>query len=85
MSMILVDGSPATVIPADDRGFTYGDGVFRTLAVRAGHAQCWEQQYAKLAADCRALGIEPPAAVIPADDRGFSYGDGVFRTLALRD
>ena len=62
MSMILVDGSPEAVIPADDRGFGYGDGVFRTLALRDGLPQCWEPQYAKLAADCRALGIGPPAA-----------------------
>ncbi len=59
--MILVDGLPANAVPADDRGFTYGDGVFRTLPMRNGHAQWWPQQYAKLAADCGALGISPPA------------------------
>lgn len=58
--MILVDGLPAGVIPADDRGFAYGDGVFRTLAMYNGHAQWWPQQYAKLAADCAALRITPP-------------------------
>lgn len=61
MPMILVDGLPADAVPADDRGFTYGDGVFRTLAVRKGRAQWWPQQYAKLAADCGALDITPPA------------------------
>ncbi len=59
--MILVDGLPANAVPADDRGFTYGDGVFRTLAMRNGRAQWWPQQYAKLAADCNALGISAPA------------------------
>jgi len=59
--MILVDGLPANVIPADDRGFTYGDGVFRTLAMHSGRAQWWPQQYARLAADCGALRITPPA------------------------
>lgn len=62
MPMILVDGMPATTVAADDRGFTYGDGVFRTLAMRAGHAQWWPQHYAKLAADCGSLNIKPPAA-----------------------
>lgn len=59
--MILVDGLPAEAVPADDRGFTYGDGVFRTLAMRKGRAQWWPQQYAKLVADCGALNITPPA------------------------
>lgn len=58
--MILVDGLPASTVPADDRGFTYGDGVFRTLAMRNGRAQWWPQQYARLAADCGALHITPP-------------------------
>lgn len=61
MPMILVDGLPANAVPADDRGFTYGDGVFRTLAMRDGYPQWWPQQYAKLAADCGALSITPPA------------------------
>lgn len=61
MPMILVDGLPANAVPADDRGFTYGDGVFRTLAMRKGRAQWWPQQYARLAADCGALNIMPPA------------------------
>lgn len=61
MPMILVDGLPANAVPADDRGFTYGDGVFRTLAMRNGRAQWWPQQYDKLAADCSALRITAPA------------------------
>ncbi len=61
MPMILVDGLPANAVPADDRGFTYGDGVFRTLAMRKGRAQWWPQHYAKLAADCGVLSITPPA------------------------
>jgi 4-amino-4-deoxychorismate lyase len=61
MPMILVDGLPAHAVPADDRGFTYGDGVFRTLTMHKGRAHWWPQQYAKLAADCGALGITPPA------------------------
>jgi len=61
MKMILVDGLPSAVVPADDRGLAYGDGVFRTLAMRNGVAELWPLQYSKLAADCRALDIEPPA------------------------
>lgn len=60
MALTLVDGKPADTIPADDRGFAYGDGVFRTLAVRSGKAGLWGRHYAKLTADCRALAITPP-------------------------
>lgn len=58
--MILVDGLPANAVPADDRGLTYGDGVFRTLAMRNGCARRWPRQYARLSADCDALRITPP-------------------------
>lgn len=58
--LVLIDGEPGSGIPADDRGLAYGDGVFRTLAVRGGRALLWSRHYAKLAADCRALAIKPP-------------------------
>jgi len=61
MTLTLVNGEPAASIPADDRGFSYGDGVFRTLTVRGGAVPLWARQYAKLASDCRALGIDPPS------------------------
>ncbi len=61
MPMTLVDGSPATAIPADDRGFAYGDGVFRTLAMHNGRPRWRAQHYAKLVADCSVLRITPPA------------------------
>lgn len=68
MALTLVDGSPADSIPADDRGLAYGDGVFRTLAMRSGTAPLWARHYAKLAADCRALAIEPPAESLLGED-----------------
>jgi 4-amino-4-deoxychorismate lyase len=61
MTLTLVNGEPAESIPADDRGLNYGDGVFRTLAIRAGCAAMWRQHYAKLASDCTALRIAAPA------------------------
>lgn len=60
MSLTLVNGKPAESIPVDDRGLNYGDGVFRTFAIRNGRARMWRQHYAKLAADCSALGIAAP-------------------------
>jgi 4-amino-4-deoxychorismate lyase len=59
--MMIVNGAEADTIPATDRGIAYGDGVFRTLCVENGTPRHWQRQYAKLEADCRALGIACPA------------------------
>lgn len=61
MTLTFVNGEPADSIPADDRGLNYGDGVFRTLAIRAGRALMWPQHYSKLLSDCAALHITAPA------------------------
>jgi len=60
--MIWVDGECVSHIPADDRGLSYGDGVFRTLSIRSGRVQQWSLHYAKLVHDCSALHIAPPNA-----------------------
>ncbi len=60
MPMTLVDGVPDAGVPADDRGLAYGDGVFRTMAMRRGQVLRWPRHYAKLASDCAALDIRPP-------------------------
>jgi len=73
MTLTLVNGEPAESIPADDRGLNYGDGVFRTLAIRSGRAAMWRRHYAKLSSDCNALGIVPPAeSALLADIRHVS-------------
>ena len=64
--MILVNGIQSEYIRVFDRGLTYGDGVFRTLLVRAGHPLCWPRHYDKLYADCAALDIICPPEVILA-------------------
>ncbi|MDD5330137.1 MAG: aminodeoxychorismate lyase [Sulfuricella sp.] len=58
--MVLVNGLATESVRIFDRGLTYGDGVFRTLPVRAGRPLCWRLHYDKLCADCAALGIECP-------------------------
>lgn len=61
MLITLVDGVPEAGVPSDDRGLAYGDGVFRTMAVRDGRVHRWTRHYSKLASDCSALDIRPPA------------------------
>lgn len=63
-------------MPALDRGLAFGDGVFRTLAVRSGRPLNWERHYRRLAHDCQVIGVPVPqedglraemARVAPAD------------------
>ncbi|MDP2030040.1 MAG: aminodeoxychorismate lyase [Thiobacillus sp.] len=58
--MIRVNGQTTDWVSARDRGLAYGDGVFRTLRTQAGQPVWWEDQYAKLAADCAALMLDCP-------------------------
>jgi 4-amino-4-deoxychorismate lyase len=66
--MILVNGVPADAVPASDRGFAYGDGVFRTFAVHEGKVRAWRRQFGKLASDARALGIGCPEEALLRDE-----------------
>jgi 4-amino-4-deoxychorismate lyase len=60
--MNLVNGVAGDVIGVRDRGFSYGDGVFRTFTLRGAKPAMWRRQYAKLAQDCRVLNIKCPHA-----------------------
>lgn len=68
--MVLVNGSPTEYIRVFDRGLMYGDGVFRTLLIRAGRPLCWQRHYVKLRADCAALGIVCPPADLLISEMG---------------
>lgn len=58
--MILIDGKPGDCLPADDRGLAYGDGLFETIAVRAGAARHLDAHLERLVAGASRLAIEPP-------------------------
>lgn len=64
----LVNGRREGGLTPFDRGFSYGDGVFRTLPVYAGIPHCWERHYRRLQSDCNALGIVCPSAEVLHDD-----------------
>lgn len=61
--MILVNGAETSMLDALDRGLAYGDGIFRTLLLRGSKPVAWARQYAKIAADCGRLGLQPPSPV----------------------
>jgi 4-amino-4-deoxychorismate lyase len=66
--MILVNGAVTNSVAALDRGLAYGDGVFRTLAIRKGKPQYWPLHFRKLAHDCAALSIPcPPQEVLAGE------------------
>ena len=66
--MILIDGIPDGRIDPLDRGFAYGDGVFRTMRVQGGRVLHWARHYAKLSDDCGRLGIVCPQKDLLADE-----------------
>lgn len=65
---VLVNGTVDAGLDPYDRGLAYGDGVFRTLRIRAGHILNWQRHYAKLKADSLALGLTCPSEETLRDD-----------------
>lgn len=65
---ILVNGDFTNAIPAQDRGFAYGDGVFRTLRVIGSIPHHWHLHYQKLSADCASIGIVCPSPEVLMED-----------------
>ena len=84
--MILVNGTQSETVPANDRGVAYGDGVFRTLLVRAGVPQHWERQYRKLAYDCSVLHLAcPPQTLLHGEVQAIAVGqDRVVKIIVTR-
>ena len=66
--LYLVNGSFNGAISPFDRGFAYGDGVFRTIKMRGGLPENWPQHYQKLVADCAAINIVCPSAELLMSD-----------------
>lgn len=64
----LINGDFGQTISPLDRGFAYGDGVFRTMVVRHGQPDNWPLHYQKLVADCAVIGIVCPSAELLISD-----------------
>ena len=64
----LINGVPCETISIHDRGLLYGDGIFRTLLLRAGKLQQWSRHYLKLLQDCAAIKLPCPSEAILRDD-----------------
>jgi 4-amino-4-deoxychorismate lyase len=85
MASFLVNGLPTASIDAGDRGLQYGDGVFRTLAVRSGRALNWQRHLRLLARDCAALGLACPAQdLLAAEVVRVAPGDATVKIIVTR-
>lgn len=83
----LINGRSDAVISPLDRGFAYGDGIFRTMKIRDGLPVLWSQHYAKLVEDCNVLRIVCPSAdILLADIRQLFSTDqnGVAKIMVTR-
>jgi 4-amino-4-deoxychorismate lyase len=82
---VLVDGRSGGKIAASDRGLAFGDGVFRTLAVRGGRPLNWDRHFRLLAHDCASIGIACPAqAVLRAEIGQVAPGDATVKMTVTR-
>ncbi|WP_271408293.1 aminodeoxychorismate lyase [Pseudomonas sp. Q1-7] len=81
-----VDGHPAESISIKDRGLAYGDGLFETIAVRAGRPPLLEYHMARLAEGCRRLGLPLDLQQMRTELLAFSagLGEGVVKLMVTR-
>ncbi len=56
----LVDGEFTDVVPADDRGFLFGDHVFETMYCNGQGVPLWPFHWRRLEKSCGALGFDAP-------------------------
>jgi 4-amino-4-deoxychorismate lyase len=83
----LINGKSEGCVTPYDRGFAYGDGVFRTLPIKNGTPASWGRHYRKLSDDCNAIGIVCPSEDILLSDIALLFedkGDGVIKIIITR-
>ncbi len=68
MTDLLVDGRVESGLPADDRGFLYGDSLFETIAFHDGRAPLWRWHWRRLSADSDRLGLIVPAESLALEE-----------------
>ncbi|WP_024684433.1 aminodeoxychorismate lyase [Pseudomonas syringae] len=81
-----VDGCPADALSLKDRGLAYGDGLFETIAVKAGQPLLLERHLQRLESGCAHLSIATDHALIRAEMTRFAaeLGDGVMKLILTR-
>jgi len=64
----MINGKREACLSPLDRGFSYGDGVFRTFPVKNNVPVNWDRHYTRLRDDCNALRIVCPLASVLLND-----------------
>lgn len=79
-----INGLACRAIDVTDRGFTYADGLFETIAIRAGQARFLALHLDRLLAGCFRLGIAAPVRTTLELNLGLAAGsirDGVLKVI----
>ncbi|MCU1729093.1 aminodeoxychorismate lyase [Pseudomonas sp. 7P_10.2_Bac1] len=82
-----VDGQPANALASlKDRGLAYGDGLFETIAVRAGQPLLLDLHLQRLAQGCSRLAIAADHALIRSELLAYAHamGEGVLKFILTR-
>ena len=81
-----VDGQPVELLSVKDRGLAYGDGLFETIAVKAGQPVLLERHLTRLAEGCVRLKIPVDQPAVRAQVLAFSQqlGEGVAKLILTR-
>ena len=81
-----VDGQPADAVPLKDRGLAYGDGLFETIAVKAGQPVLLDRHLQRLEDGCRRLALITDHALIRNEVLAYAaaLGDAVLKLILTR-
>ncbi len=81
-----VDGQPEATVPLKDRGLAYGDGLFETIAVKAGQPMLLDRHLQRLDEGCRRLAFTVDPGLIRSEVLAYAaaLGDGVLKLILTR-
>lgn len=82
--MILVDGHRQREVDVADRAFSYGDGLFETIAIAGARPCLWDAHMRRLSTGCVRLGLPlPPFELIRAEAESLIAGveEGVLKLV----
>ncbi|WP_085683529.1 MULTISPECIES: aminodeoxychorismate lyase [unclassified Pseudomonas] len=81
-----VDGLPADALSLKDRGLAYGDGLFETIAVRAGQPLLLDRHLMRLADGCARLAIASDIERVRHELQSYAtaMGEGVLKLILTR-
>ena len=83
---VWIDGEPCSVVPSDDRGLAYGDGVFETVRVVSGQMTLGVYHWDRLQVSCHRLGIDTDIVFFQQTVTRFLIGrvSGILKMIVTR-